>query len=227
MFANLMKSAAVLAAVTLGVSAQAAFVTPTAGDVRFGWDRFDAGSAYSEWDVFTIPLGAPGNLPDVDSFGVGSSATVTQTVPGAFIAGSGNIYSFGSVNDFDVSIPLVIADYIRVVVQVQTLGTELVYDDILIDGLAPVYTEELDRIGLGGFGGSEVETLLVFDLPFGTTGPVNLDLTASGTSLSLDQLVVDVFGQSTAFPAVPEPASLALLAGGLAVWVRRSRPTTA
>ena len=58
--------------------ATADFVNPSLADSRFGWNWNDAGSVYAEWDVFTIPFGAPGNLPDVDSFGSGASSTLTN-----------------------------------------------------------------------------------------------------------------------------------------------------
>ena len=207
--------AAIMVVSANAASADIAFVDPSSSDSRFGWD-FDLnnpvpGSIHARWDVFTNPFGPPGNLPDGTTIGSGATSTITQTVEGAFIAGSGNIYSFGSVNDFDLVIDSsdLSGPVTTVAVQFKTLGTELDYDSILLDGLTPTFTEELFRQELGGFGGFDVEYLAIWRLGQALTS-YQVDFTAAGSSLSLDEVRVD------AYASVPEPSTVTLL-GGMAL----------
>lgn len=179
-------------------------LNPAAVDDRFGWDPSTAGSINGTWDVWTVALGPPGNLPDVSSFGSGANTTVTQNTPGAFITSTQNIYSFSSIPDYDVVIDTsdLVGSFTRVVVQWRTLGRELDYDSVLLDGVAPDYAEQLNKSVLGGMGGAGVDYLAVWDLP-APLSSYDLDFTAGGTSMSLDQFQVDAFAQATAFP---EPA---------------------
>lgn len=211
--------------------ASAAFVTPTAGDSRFGWDFGDPQTIGAGWDNFTIPyLGT--NLPDVTAanFGSGANSTVVQNLaPSAFITGgsAGNIYSFGEVTGFVVSIDA--SDFAGLVgpskftAQWSTLGTELDYANLLLtvggSSFAPTFTEELARTPLGGFGGEQVVFLASWDLPTTATS-YTLEFASASSSMSLGALQVDGFAS-----AIPEPASGTLLAALVvgATAVRRRR----
>lgn len=212
------------------LSAQAAFTTPAS------WSRGVDGTTYQEWDAFTTFTGA---TPDVASVNDNGTAALTENTGGGFVTGGGNIYSFSTATDFTVTVPE--ADVtapapdhdVTAIVQIRTLGTELDYSSVLLNGLAAVDTAELDRQGLGGFGGAQVDTWFLFNIPYadfgdGVPGVEDLTLTfnASGSSLSLDRLSVDTairpFGFYAEANPVPEPASLGLIAlGGMLALGRR------
>jgi len=229
---------ALVAALAVAPQARAAFLVPDAAGsgtaALLDFSRGDANTTYQHWDVFTDPYSGDepdliaDNLPDVADVNANGSALVEQTVLGAFITGGGNIYSFSVATAFEVTVPEndgseSATDFTRVVAQFRTLGTEMDYSSLDINGLAPVYTEELARTALGGFGGDQVDYLAVWDL---ASNPADVVLTfnAAGSSMSLDQLAIDTANSSTAFAAVPEPASLAMGLAGLS-WLalRRKR----
>lgn len=215
-----------VAAALSASSSSAAFVTPA------DWTRptndgvaASTRTTYQEWNVFTSSTGP--NDPDVaevnPNAGAGpnpSKANVYDTSGGSFVTGGGNIYSFSvaTLNDADVpSYGLGAAGTIDVLFQVRTLGTELDYANVRLvynDGTTNQtigFTErqELERITLGGFGGTQVDTLFRFDIPY-SPSTFKVEFDASGSSMSLDRVSVDTL------TAVPEPASLAMLAvGGL------------
>ncbi len=218
---------------TAGVSAHATFVEPVS------WSRATTGVTYQEWDVFT---GLSDQTPDVADNNPNGSASLTENSGGAFVTGGGNIYSFAVATDFTVTIPE--ADVpapphdVTAIVQIKTQGTELDYSSVKLNGLSPVDTAELFRASLGGFGGSDVETWFLFNVPYAQFGdfdgintPVeNLTLTfnAAGSSMSLDRLSIDTAIKPLGFYAepnpIPEPASVALLGlGGLLVLGRARR----
>lgn len=212
--------------------ASAAFVGPTAGDSRFGWDFGDPHTIGAGWDAFAFPFLQP-NLPDVtaSNFGSGANSTLVQNLaPSAFITGGpvGNIYSFGEVTGFVVSIDA--SDFAGLVgpskftVQWSTLGVELDYPNLLLtaggNSFAPTFTEELARTPAGGFGGDRVEFLASWDLPTTETS-YTLEFRSASSSMSLGALQVDGFAS-----AIPEPASgtlLAALAMGVTAVRRRRR----
>jgi len=196
----------------------AAFIVPSVGDARFGWDFGDPGSVGAGWDIFSVPFGPPGNLPDVaaSNFGSAGNSVVTQIgTPTAFIIGpgtSGNIYSFAEATGFTTTIDAsdLSGPATTVVAQFRTLGTELDYASILLSGgsltdVAPTLTEELSRVPAGGFGGDVVESLVKWDLG-ASESSYTLTFGAAGSSMSLAQFQVDA-------NAIPEPAGASLLAG--------------
>jgi hypothetical protein len=227
---------------TAGAAAtQAQFVDPVT------WERGSATSpnTYLHWDTFTPQAVAPGENPFVDltpdlaDFNANGQARLTENTGTGFQVGSGNLYTNAAAADYTVTIPE--ADVFQfphnttVMVQLKTLGTELNYDSVKINGLAPVDTAELSRQALGGFGGALVESWFLFHVAYadfadGQPGADDLTLTfkAAGSSMSLDQLRVDTAIQPLGFFAepnpVPEPASLVLLGiGGAALLNRRPR----
>jgi hypothetical protein len=213
--------------------ASAAFIVPDGATAPFAdWSRSDANSAYAEWNTFTVAAGAPGNSPDVGSFGP-TTANLTQSFFPALITSGGNIYSFAGATDFDVTLPNYGygAGYsTRVVAQIGTLGTPLLQGSLSLtysDGNATqqaALTSATVAVAPNPLGGTTDEWLVVWDVPSYNPSSFLLKFVASGSSMSLDRLAVDAFTQ-----AVPEPATFAIagisLAGCVAVARRRSRPT--
>ncbi len=208
----------------------AAFVVPNSATSPFeDWSRNAADSSYAEWNTFTVPVGAPGNAPDVGSFGP-SGANLVQNATSAFLTSSGNIYSFAEPTDFDITLP----NYgygtgysTRVVAQVATLGSPLLQSSLSLsyfDGsqtqLAPLTSATV--VSTPGQGTND-EWMIVWDVPSYNPLSFSLEFKASGSSMSFDRLAVDTFAQ-----AVPEPEAIALAILGVcglcfAVWRRRSR----
>ncbi|MFN3166909.1 MAG: PEP-CTERM sorting domain-containing protein [Phycisphaeraceae bacterium] len=215
---SLVYLAGLSAAAVFGGPASAAFVAPQS------FTRAVGGNTYQHWDFFDA---VPDATPDVANINPNGQAVVANTAGGATALGSGNLYAPAGPGAFAVTIPE--ADVpgpphnVTAVVQIKTQGTELDYNSVLLNGLAPVDTAELSRVALGGFGGEAVESWYLFHVPYaafgdGDTLPDDLTLTfnATGSHMSLDQLSIDTAIQPFGFFAepnpVPEPGSLALLA---------------
>ncbi len=176
--------------------------------------RGAANSQSGYWETFTVPYGAPGNLPDQP--GATTSAVLTQTNPNGFLTGSGNIYNFTDADAFVVSNtpPFTLG---TVVLQTHSVGSEINYGSMALnytDGngahtLAPLFHYELDR-SAGG-----VSSLWQWDLTGLGVSTYNVTFAAAGSSLSFDALTLDTADQFTAaFPQQPfalqtTPATLA------------------
>ncbi|MEN1678628.1 MAG: PEP-CTERM sorting domain-containing protein [Planctomycetota bacterium] len=241
---SLIRCVAMVATIGAATAAHAEFIDPASDAPPFAdWDRGDADSLYAEWDVFTVPIGAPGNLPDVGSFPAsgsttaGADANVTQVFapfggPGAFITSGGNIYSFATVNDFDVTVPGYGygAGYnTRFIAQVRTLGVPIDPSSVGLsfDGgaqaLPPTQVLKLGGEALGGPFGASTDTLFAWDLA-GSPSDFQFDFTAASSSLSLDRLAIDVYTQTGSFGSIPEPSAVGLMiaaAGSIASLRRR------
>lgn len=207
-----------------------ASVPPTSQPV-FNWSRGDANSFYSGWDVFADDLPG-GNINDnTPQFGSGG-ASLTETSGTAFITSGGNIYSFAAPTAFTVSVPSIdlgpAAFSTRIVAQFRTQGTELDYADIKLNGASANLSYLSPPVPLGGFGGSLVDYLAVWDLT-SVNGPLTLTFNAAGSSMSLDQLHIDGF---SSVAAVPEPSSMLLMAAaasgvGYRKWRKRKAVSVA
>lgn len=217
------------------LSAEAAFVDPQSSPWG-GWSRSDAGAAYAGWNFFadetapggvitdstpdlsanTLLGGGAGSGPNLASIGF-SAAQVTETTGGAFVTGGGNIYSPSVATDFDITLNLsnALAGPVRVALQTRTLGSELDYAGVRVNGVAADAITELERITLGGFGGDQVDTLFVWTLAAGVSS-LAFDVTAAESSVSFDALTVDV-------APVPLPAAAWLLGCALVPLARRVR----
>lgn len=211
-------------------SAQGAFVSPQS------FTRGVGGNTYQHWDVFNA---LPYATPDVGNVNPSGQAVLTNTFGGAIVTGSGNLYAPGGAAVFSVTIPEadvpVPSHHVTAIVQIKTQGTELNYDSVLLNGLAPVDTAELSRVVLGGFGGEAVESWFLFSVPYsafgdldGLTDVLTLTFSATGPHMSLDQVSIDTaispFGFFAEPNPVPEPGSLAMLAGlGFVGLARRRR----
>ena len=221
--------------------AQAGFTTPSF--------RGTSGATYQEWDVFgddnTSQAGIQDSSPEIANQNPNGTATVEETTGKGFRISSGNIYSPTAATAFDVTIPEADvpqpAHNVTAIVQIKTLGNELNYDSVHMNGLAPAEAATLKDTALGGFGGNDVETWYEFKVPYdefgdGTPGTENLSLTfeAGDTSTSLDRLSIDTLISPVSFSGdqpnpnpgtspIPEPASLAVLAAGGGLLLRRRR----
>ena len=207
---------AILSLVT--VAAMAAPVKLSAATNGFVVPAF-RGAANSQsgyWEVFTVPYGSPGNLPDQP--GATTTAVLTQTDPNAFLTGSGNIYNL-STSSFTLtnSTPFTLG---TVVLQARTVGSELDYNSVMLtytDGngthsLAPLFRYELNRTAGQGY---NVSSLWQWDLTGRGVSSYSLVFNASGSSTSFDSLTLDTAAQfSAAFTQQPfamqaAPATLA------------------
>jgi hypothetical protein len=232
---------AVLLGLAFSEFARAEFITPDASMPPFrDWARGAANSVYAEWDVFTVPFGAPGNAPDVGSFPStgspdGGASLIVSNLPGAFLTG-GNIYSPTVATAFTGTIPAHNRGpgwNTRVVFQLQTRGSFVDPNSVelsCLSGPSEVFLDwtahyELASIPLGGFGGFQVDRMFVFDIPAFNPAALELNFVASESSMSLSRVAIDTFTTQAPLSAVPEPASFAMaglgLAGVLALRLRK------
>ena len=242
------------------VCCQAAIIQPgdagLATDV-FTWNATDTDSTFAHWNSFNDFPGGPtignfGFLPagtsptSQQSFANGGTANSLTFLSNQSITSGGNAYGglFGPgdnssfITDAFTTVRSGTSggDYSRVVVQFDTLGSELDYGSILLSPsvategtIVPDFVAETDRQSLGGqFGGTGVSYLALWDLDT-SQAEYRIDFNASGSSMSLNNFRVDSLTQNAAFitpTAVPEPSSVAVIAmivGGLSVqrWKRK------
>jgi hypothetical protein len=222
------------------------FYTPTyrgeAGTASTLWDDTSVNTDSALPAAFTNPYGGPNNANYTAPGGNAlANASVTQTTQGAFIIGtvpdgSGDIYSFSSVNTFtlDYSGSL---DVGNVIFQTDTTGSTLDFSSVQLSyTLAGGEVETLsatpnvlysDSAPFGGFGES-TDQLVAWQWNLPTADDItsfSIDFNASGTSLGLERTMLDVASFYSMEP-VPEPSSLALAGiGGLGLlfWGRRIR----
>lgn len=236
--------------VTFGSSASAELFRPgdtipqVSGEL-FSWDVGDPGSSFSGWDNFSLGGGDPNQVPSTYTPDVtgqfGTPSLLQLNSGGSFLTSGGNLYSFAAAQDFTATVNsggssgAAGDSFTRIVAQFQSLGTELDYESILLSSetgsagtIAPNLLVETGRTDLGGFGGTEVRHLAVWDLA-SAQDAFRLDFNAAGSSMSLDQFSLNTRVQSTPFgsvTAVPEPAGWAGLAAagiGFAAWRARRR----
>ena len=180
-----------------------------------------SGSAYAEWNVI---LGYPvDNTPDI-----AGSGTLSELTGGGFATSSGNIYGLGGPTSFQVDLGGVGSGATStwdVYLRVATQGS-VALDAATLNGVTA--TREVTHNGVltGGFGGAEQESLWKWTLS--GSGPWLFDFAASAAHMSLDQVAVYAVPSAGATPAVPEPATWALMGAGLgAIAVLRRRRSAA
>jgi len=238
-----------IAAVALAGAANQAFAAATSFLTPGSWGVGDANTTYQEWDTFgdSAPFAPDAGLSVNPA--ITTSPSVSVVSPG-FVAGSGNFYSFSADYGFTADIynhggpsgsgGLPAGSGTHVIVQTSSTlnGDDGVYSDTL---------ELVDLLGNAIIGGANASALrhdVIFDGTVGSPlGPVTQreeiwefflpgyvdDFRVQADVIvhsSFDQLRVDTAIGQTAFDttAVPEPASLALLAaGGVMTLARRKR----
>jgi hypothetical protein len=187
-------------------------------------------SHYAEWNVFNDD-GAAANIqdtsPEVGSFG-GGTYEVAETTGAAFLTSGGNIYSPSAATAFNFTVGNLgggSSDTRDVSLLVSTVGAfdttlNQSFTNFLLNGVAGAYTEQFNETITGGFGGNEVEALITWnDVP--NASLFTLTWNAVGSSVSLDQLSIDV--SPAALAAVPVPAAAYLMGTGLMALVAMAR----
>lgn len=166
------------------------------------------GSVY--WAEFDAFGGLTDDTPDVGS-APGATYRVQETSGGAFVTSGGNIYSFSVPTVFEVSVTADAGDLAsgptKASLRLQTLGTELDYDSVTLNGVGVSYADLIFGGSLGGFGGGGYEVLYVWNLASGLTSAL-FEFRAAGSSMSLSKLAVDI-------APVPLPAAAWLLGSAL------------
>jgi hypothetical protein len=181
--------------------------------------RGSPNSEFGYWEKFTVPFGAPGNLPDQS--GATSGAVLTQLNTNAFLTGSGNIYNL-STSSFALADSAAFT-LGTVILQTRTIGTELDYASISLvysndsgeHVLPPPFHYELDRTAGQGV---NVSSLWQWDLTGLDVVNYTIVFHAAGESLSFDSLTLDVANQfAPAFPK--QPFALRSAAANIARWM--------
>jgi hypothetical protein len=181
------------------------------------WTRGAANTTYQAWDRFTSGLAAnnpnsPSALNEVDAapFNPNGSATVTQTIPGAFLTSSGNIYSPTSATAFSVAIPnynLGSGYQTNFLVQLRAFTGDFNVSSFQINGTPvsslPNFSWQLVYSAMGG-DTAALDYKLEFSL-LGNSALDTLTFNSAGSGLSFDKVFID-----TTATAIPEP-SIALL----------------
>ncbi|CAN0461055.1 unnamed protein product, partial [Ectocarpus fasciculatus] len=127
------------------------------------WTRGEGGTTYQFWQGFSDDDGTSGSPitdstpntvtnPNGDPVLLAEFSNQTSPVPGPGIAGSGAIY--GAFNDTSINVtipelevgpPAAPAHNVTAIVQVRTSGTEMDYDSLTLNGIAPAYLGFLSR----------------------------------------------------------------------------------
>lgn len=215
------------------LSVKAQLVLP--GTAPITWNAGDTNSTSYHWSNFNVGGTYPGPFtPNQPSFNPGlANASLTETTGLGFVTGGGNIYS----PSFAIGVTATLPNYnfssspgggwnTTVYVQTRTLGSEINYPGLTLgwnDGAAQsmtssqaFYSQELERVPLGGFGGFSVTKIWGFNVPYNPS-QFTLNFLGAESSVSLNQVRIDTFATP-----VPEPSSMLLLGGAaVAVWRRR------
>lgn len=193
------------------------------GGLIGGWTNASAGTIFAAWNAFD---GYPtDSTPDAGTFGPTPQSVVEHT-SGAFLTG-GNIYSFAVPTDFTVTLTGygTTPGTRTLALRTETVGTELDYGSVLLNGVGATRVETFRAAFTGGQGGFEVESLWIWE-NVANAGAYLFDFNAAGSSMSLSQ--VATYASALGASPVPEPGTWMLLASGLAVvGVLRARRASA
>lgn len=210
-------------------SGQSAHAVQAVWDNTFtpsGWTRGGTvGTHYAEWNIFNddIPGGAiQDSSPEVSLFG-GGTYQVAETTGAAFLTSGGNIYSPVAPTAFNFTGGSLGAGTTDVYLRVGSLGNfdttlNQSFTNFTLNGVAGTYTQ-LFNTALGPGQGNEVEALVSW-LGLSHSGSLSLAFNAVGSSVSLDQLSLDVGPVAP----VPLPAAAYFMATGLVgLWTMARR----
>jgi hypothetical protein len=210
-------------------AAESAHAATGAWDNTFtpsGWTRGGTvGTHYAEWNFFNDDLPAANiqdTTPEVSLFG-GGAYQVAELTGAPFITSGGNIYSPQFPTAFNLTAGNLGGGLSNVYLRVATLGfvdTGLgrSFTNFTLNGIAGTYTE-LFNAALGPGQGNELEALVSW-LGISHSGSLSIAFNASGSSVSFDQLSLDVGPVAP----VPLPAAAYLMASGLVgLWTMARR----
>ncbi len=176
--------------------------------------RATPGTLYAEWNSFASTTG--NTTPDVGNFG-GGTYNLSETTGTSFLSG-GNIYSFSTPTAFEFNVGNVPGGTTNVYLRLASLGNydntlQSAFTNFTLNGITSTYTELFKEIG--NFGGeTSVETEgIVSWLNVPNSSSFLLGWNAIGSSVSLDQLSLDVSPGGVA--PVPLPAAAYLMGSGL------------
>ena len=201
----------------------AAFIAPSWRPADFAQAAATL-TTHQGWDAFASPSGP--NNPDTADLNPNGVADAFETSGMSFVTGGGNIYSPTVAITMQVRVPGFgpSAEPTEFIVQLRTQGNELDTASLQIDGQPAADLEgyaytELERVPLGGFGGSLVEHRFAFTLP-DSASDYTLTWQGAQSSVSQDAIAID-----TRVITIPEPGVLATTAvgGPLLTGRRRSR----
>jgi hypothetical protein len=188
---------------------QPAHATQAVWDAGFSY----TGSVNAEWNVFTDDANPNiiDNTPEVVNVG-GATHSVAELTGTAFLTSGGNIYSPSAPTAFTYNVGSLSAGTSDVYLRISSVGefdTTLnqSFTGFTLNGVAGTYTQLFNEAITGGFGGNEVEALVSW-LGVTHSGSLAIAFNAVGSSVSLDQLSLDV-------AAVPLPAAVYLMGSGL------------
>lgn len=182
------------------------------------WTRGNPNTTYAAWDTFGScgPLCqggpvAPDQPPDAGSFGFDqpNAATATVLTSTAFYTSSNNVYSFADPTDWEITMPAPEGpdgSTYYFVAQTNTLGNQIdLGDDSEPSSVVLSYDDGeqfLQATGIlqtqfgpsgSSMGGAGVSTLFWWEITGEAPEIFLLEFNAAGTSMSLTDLVIDVF----------------------------------
>jgi hypothetical protein len=190
-----------------------------------GWSRGDAGTLYAEWDSFSDASHGTASdrtaAPDVGNAGTSSAVFGWNT--GTAVDGNGNLNNTSSSLALYIDIPESVAiqpdtNRVRAVLQFETWGNEVEYDNILLNGVEPTqlawtFSDAGFELPVTQEPAFLIQVLAYWDF-FTAPAGFSFDLTAIAET-SFTQAAVDI-------SSVPEPATLWLMATGIGAVARGS-----
>ncbi|WP_219905093.1 PEPxxWA-CTERM sorting domain-containing protein [Pseudothauera lacus] len=189
------------------------FQTPDAASWG-GWTRGEGDAIHVEWDIFADASygGATDRsaAPDLAAYNA-SDAHIDWSF-GVFPSGTGNLYSFGADQSYDISFSNTsLSGPVRAVMQVEAWGFEVDLGSVLLNGVAPAFADLVftQRI-MSTIGEATLfQQLIYWDLAAAPTDYL-LSFTAP-VHTSLAQVAIDV----GSIAPVPEPETYAMMLAGL------------
>lgn len=232
----------VLALAACSTAVQADFFAPTVwsrptttgSNATFqGWDIFSSTTGPNAPHLVSGPaFGGTGNWSPINPGGTANALDSNAPGNGAFVTGSGNIYSPAGLvapraiipNNIDLTAGANNSGWTTLIVQLRTQGNVLDLASGRLNGnLSPVSSVVTSNQPIsGGFGGFIREYWLQFQVP-GNADTYQFDINPADVSVSFDRLAVDTiwnpsagnqddaFLEPTPGSAVPEPTTWALL----------------
>ena len=165
----------------------------------------NANARFSQWLNFTSARGEPGNKPDIE--GSNAGGLLTQSVPGAFITGSGNIYNPAAPSAFllthESDSPYqIVGLQTKIIGDVDTENVALEYEKNGQTKSIKVPAVEIARES-GGFGDTIIYQWTWNLSEFGLAR-ISIRFGAAGAHASLSSVRLDILLETTATSEVIE-----------------------